>query len=456
MYKAFLLILCLLVSPMMVLAQQRAPQAPPFNPNVQRILDNINAMSPEQRARLRESTLAWLEERHASEQRTIPLQNQNPLTSFAGMSPLGGLLYITQDPNLRKYGPLGPSVKYGLLGPLGDDEGVQQSANSQSNLGNLFNLPKGFTPLDGVSQSLDWDFKELDLSLQRIDASTNAAIDALKLLQQQIAASNETSVLRPTGRVLQPPPSASAASVRKQSGLETLMPPFDRVSRSCLEQIKKDPTIRCVTDDYAYLRSDPKSFFVNTLQYGDYFRVLARHYVKEKCWYYGDAFGSVNQHHVWIECDHLDGLDIHPDPKEATERQFHRSGPDIPGSVSTREYLETRYGTLLFETPQCNNGFWLAQPRLPDGSAANRIDIYGTRDPETGKLSNIRTTVELTTKDTIRVRYITPDGSAAAVNVEAPGQTIGEGVWGFAEIGRIRFVEPKKVPQNDNLLVRCQ
>jgi hypothetical protein len=437
MYKAFLLILCLLVNTTMVVAQRPDTRRPAPSPVRQQGSPPTPIVTKEQLERLRLILQPFLEKEYGSAHGAVTLPNQNPLTPFARMSPLGGLLEVTEDPNLRKYGPLGPNVNYGPMGPLGEGQGVQ-SLNAQSNPGVVWKSPSDFTldkvfsqMLDGINQAQNGINQSLD--------GVNGALGALNQVQQQIAAFN----------VLTMPSSKSV--------VQTLMPPFDRVSRSCLEQIKKDPTIRCVTDDYAYLRSDPKSFFVNTLQYGDYFRVLARHYVKEKCWYYGDAFGSVNQHHIWIECDHLDGLDIHPDPIAAKEPQYHEPGPDKGRSVSTREYLETRYGTLLFETPQCNNGFWLVQPRLLDGSASNRIDIYSTRDPETGKLSKIRKTVDFTTTDaTIRARYITSDGSAAVVNVRLPGQTFGEGLWGFAEIGRIRFVEPKKVPQNDNLLVKCQ
>lgn len=219
MYKAFLLILAFLVGTVVIAGQERAPQPRPLSPEAQRIFDYIRAMTPEQRVLLREATLLWLEKRRASEQRTIRIPDQNPLTPFATMSQLGSLLSITEDPNLRKYGPLGPDVKYGPLGPIGDGQSVQQSANA---LGKVVNLPPGVThPLDSVFTQLQDGIKNTQDGIKNIQTGINKSlgdingvIGALNQVQQQIAASNQPPVPRPVDRKLTRPRLASGGSFR--------------------------------------------------------------------------------------------------------------------------------------------------------------------------------------------------------------------------------------------------
>lgn len=422
MYKAFLLILCLLVCTMMVVGQERAPQSAPFSPSVQRILDRINAMTPEQRARLRESTLAWLDERHASEQSTIPMPSQNPLTPFAAMSPLGTLLDVTQDPNLRKYGPLGPNVKYGLLGPLGEEQGAGQSANGGPNQGVVLNLPEGFThPLDGFSLP---GFKE------SIEVSANAAVDALNQLPRLVAASNQPPVPRSA-----PPRSRNTGGASAQAAAHPNASDIRMLDRARLPQSGR-----------LIVRSNPKGYYVGSLDInqGDQFQVKAKHISedgKNICWALGDTLGTVKLNDVWVNCNGLKGAFENvrettetPNPGYQSRRHLEDrfaslvapvTHADEKGPKDAKDYVVVTQDTIVY------GNYPLSQPANPDGSKP----LPGTFSDELGE-------VLAAPCHAFKVRFFSNDGNAVvgrSVLIDPKTHEAVEGVsrWGILPTANI-------------------
>jgi len=328
MQKVFLLTLGLLALTPTVAGQERIPRRPVPSPVGQPLSPATPTWSKEELERLLPVLRRFLEKERASAQGTIGMSNQNPLTPFATMSPLGGLLDVTQDANLRKYGPLGPNVKYGPMGPLGEGQDPQQSSNVGSNPAVVWNLDGFKHPLNGVNIDLSEVKRSLegfDLSLsgfqERVEASTNGAIYALNQLQEQlITASNEPSVLRPTGRVLQPPPSASAASA----------PDIRRLDRNSLPESGR-----------LIVRSNPKGYYVGSLDvnHNDQFKVKAVKNDEKGCWALGDTLGTVKLHDVWVNCNGLKGEFGNVRP--ATDSEI----PD-PGYQSAR-HLEGTFASLI-------------------------------------------------------------------------------------------------------------
>jgi hypothetical protein len=208
MYKAFLLILCLLACTTIVVAQGPDTRRPAPRPTGQQVSPATPILSKEQFERLRTILQPFYEKQGGSAPGTVPMPNQRPLTlSPAIGGPLGGFPDFTPDPNLLKHGPFGPNVKYGPLGPIGEGQGAQQSANAQLNLGVGLNL-EGFKqhPLD----------KAINQSIGAIDGLIEVFNNRLPRLvdqyQQQVAASNQPPVPRPADNQLTRPRSASAAS----------------------------------------------------------------------------------------------------------------------------------------------------------------------------------------------------------------------------------------------------
>jgi hypothetical protein len=227
MFKAFLLFLCVLAFTPMVAAQERTHRSPTPSPAGRQVNPATPVFSKERLDRLRPIAQAILESQRASAQGTAP--DQHLLTAPPAMSVLGGFTDLTQGPALRKYGPFGPNVKYGLMGPLAEEQSARQSANAQLNPGVVVNLPEGFThPLDGVSRNLNgvkFSLEGLDLNLEKVKS-----IGALNQLLPQIEAFNQPPMLRSIANMLAPQPLASADSdgpVRAQaSGLK--LPGFIR------------------------------------------------------------------------------------------------------------------------------------------------------------------------------------------------------------------------------------
>lgn len=445
MFKAFLLILCFLVGTVVVAGQERTPQPRPFSPDVQRIFDYIRVMTPEQRVLLRESTLVWLEKRRASE-RGIPTQDQHSFTlaPATGTLGVGGFPDLTPDPNLLKYGPLGPDVKYGPMGPIGEGQGSQQSANAQTSPGSILNLPKGFThPLEGLTKDLDaakWSWKELNLSLGAADR----AIGALSQVQLQIAASNQSLLSRLANNT--PDLTARAAAHKGAS------------SDPC-ENSQPSPSVRCVdaAAGRLFVRSDPKGFYVGSLYPGEHFRVRAVRYIPEDrhgnlvCYFYGDAFGNVQEKGVWVNCEGLEprAKTAPKPPRAEVHTQYHIAGPINPkdGIFSTREYLEKRFDVkILFpETEDGGNSLVLAVVKPEKGST----QLWGNYDPQKRFpfVDPLHITISANDPpDRLKVRYVSNDGTYAVVNYDIgidpkTGREIRR--WGVVSMQDINILRPQ-------------
>lgn len=209
-------------------------------------------------------------------------------------------------------------------------------------------------------------------------------------------------------------------------------------------------TVRSVKTASLYVRTDPNSFFVDTLKKDDLFRVRAVRRKNGKCDYFGDAIGSLNLKKVWVGCRGLDTKGL-PEPRAALPGEFHKSGKKASPSVTTtREYLRDRFGAkLLPETKAGSNGRLRVMPELldhfdPDPSL-NKIQVFPRRNPSTGELYGPVRTVDFSSKtgETIHARYIVKGGNILAVNVRKPGQKNGEGTWGFTNLdNRVRLVKP--------------
>jgi hypothetical protein len=399
----------------MVGAQESAPKPRTLSPTVQRIFDNIRTMTPEQRILLRERTLRQLDERRANEQR-VRTPDQHPLTPPPATRVLGvgGFADFTLDPNLLKYGPFGPNVKYGPLGPIGEEQGAQQGANVQLNSNGAWGLKEGDHPLNGVTPNLGWNQDEFK---QRIETATNGIIGAFNQIRQTVAASNQLPVTRPAN-------SSSDLTARATAHPEPSSDP-------CEDSRTTSPSVRCV-DTMAgrlFVRSDPKGFFVGSLYPGEHFRVKAVRYIPEDrngklvCYFYGDAFGNVQEKDVWVNCEGLEPrAETAPKPPHAeVNTQYHIPGPLDPndGIYSTRDYLVDRFASELL-LPETSNGgnskvYAVVKPEI--GST----QLYGNYDPRKQNpfVDPLNITISATDPpDKLKVRYVSKDGNYAVVNYD--------------------------------------
>ena len=236
---------------------------------------------------------------------------------------------------------------------------------------------------------------------------------------------------------------------------------------NCIELRNRDKSIRCVTEPFAYLRSDPNSFFVNTVHHYDPFRVLAvRHQPTKKggdsCYYYGDSIGRVQLKHVWIDCRSLDDMPYHPDPPAAAKPEYHQAGTkNIPKSVvTTRDYLDTRFSDHLFkENRNGDNGAKIALPRKPKNKTndewardkrKDQIEIFANfdpkkaNDPKTHGLYDSLGFIDVTDPHVkFNGRYIANGGNVVVLDYRHPGKNGKEvGRWVFADRNKVHFVKP--------------
>lgn len=225
--------------------------------------------------------------------------------------------------------------------------------------------------------------------------------------------------------------------------------PIAKVARAQEPDCISQKTVRCVRKGSLYVRSDPNSFVVDTLNDDDYFRVRAVRRKGEKCDYYGDAIGSLNLKKVWVGCGGLDTVGL-PTPRPAVPGEFHQSGKKkSPSVTTTREHLRDRFGgKLLPENKAGNNGRLRVMPKLLDrfdpNPDLNKITVFARQDPLTGKLIDPVSTIDFNekTRKEILARYIIKGGNIAVVNVRSPGQKSGTGIWGLTNLNRARLVKP--------------
>lgn len=414
MYKAFLLIVCLMVCTEVGIAQgpdTRHPAPSPARPE-------IRSITKEQLERVRDIARGTAG--------VSPTPTQAP-------SPAGREIRITKE----------------QLDWVRDIARGMQSASAQPSPG-ISDLPEGFThPLDGFSLDLNLEgFKE------RIDAATDGAIGALK----QMAASNQPPVPSPA--------LGSAVMTRNTEGLKALAASSSsKLPPECKRPQTPAPDVRCVIDPHGlYVRSDPGSFFVNTLKLGDHFRVKARRDILkvdpktgEKhnvCYFYGDALGGLDLHNVWVNCDGLEKQgDTHPTPRPAVQPEFHKAGVFNPSDkiVTTRDHLYDRFAAppIFPETPKGNDGTGIAEVKPEVGSTQvfRKYDARKRNDPITHGFSDFITTVYADPKIrpdvTLKVRYLAEGSQAAVVDyvVTNPDGTKSK-KWGFVRYGDVNIILP--------------
>lgn len=221
MYKSLLVILCLLVGAMPIGAQKRAPQPRVPSPDVQRIFDTIRAMTPEQRARLREIALTVLDERRARAQGVGPIAaDQYPVPS--GLTPSLDFSPIFCFFNCKPSAVVPPKPIFSESPIKGDFSGIDLKG---------FN---GITLWDSgefdrlMAKPINLDLS-LDLNLEGVEA-------ALNQLPQLVPASNQPPVPRSAGNNLTRSLSASAASSRTRSRVFRDIPNSKVKKLPCYEQ----------------------------------------------------------------------------------------------------------------------------------------------------------------------------------------------------------------------------
>jgi hypothetical protein len=289
MYKAFLLILCLLACTTIVVAQGSDTRRPAPRPTGQQVNPDISALTKEllQSDRLRAFARETIIRKHFEQQRArargaVPPPNQHPLTLRPVTGVLGGFPDYTPDPNLLKHGPFGPDVKYDLSGPIG--EGWDFEGFKRHPLENVSNqIQEGFKQATGgINQSIE--------AADRLIEIFNQLPQQVDQYQRQIAASNQPPVHRTADNRLGPQPLASAAS---------------HVPKTRLRVVKRERVL---------VRSNRNGFPIGTLFKGDDF--IAKDRDRKNLYVVGYAEGNV-QKPGWTRFDSkLKGhLPAHSNPR---------------------------------------------------------------------------------------------------------------------------------------------
>jgi hypothetical protein len=288
----------------------------------------------------------------------------------------------------------------------------------------------GQSPSGSPADIKIFDNEAFDRSMAGFDQNIRALDQSLSTLQQFQPKVTRGSQ-RPAPGLSSMPTSWEAFDLPDSSPIASA----SAHSEKCKQQ-PISPDVRCVDVPKLFVRSDPNSFVIGTLEEGDHFRVKAVRKstemaddgtVKHRCYFLGDAFGHVDRHNVWVNCDGLEQRKaINPVPRPALPSEVHpplepQNRPDI---VTSRENLLKHFASEIL--PENAKG-WDGAVNLTLKPEAGPVQICRNYNP--AEANNPRTHGFLDCIGSISAadsnliakgRFVSSDGRAVMVHLVRP------------------------------------